>query len=96
MDGFVFEGKIHRVDPQGYVVGIGKTNANAIAAHNPARARHYGSEKVPEVEIGNHVIGQFKEKSNTLALFSNCCCEACAASKSSALSMPERSLSHHR
>jgi len=36
------------------VVGIGKSNANAIAAHNPARARHYGPEKVPEVEMEPH------------------------------------------
>jgi hypothetical protein len=50
------------------VVGIGKSDANAIAAHNPARTCHYGSEKIPELESGNHVIGQFKEKSNTLVL----------------------------
>jgi hypothetical protein len=50
------------------VVGIGKGNASAIATHNPAPARHYGSEKVPELEIGNQMIGQFKEKSNTLVL----------------------------
>ncbi len=50
------------------VVAIGKSDANAITAHNPARAGHYGSEKVTELEIGNHVIGQFEEKSNTLVL----------------------------
>jgi hypothetical protein len=33
-----------------------------------ARARHYGSEKIAELEIGNHVIGKFKEKPNTLVL----------------------------
>src|SRR6267154_2627075 len=49
-------------------VGIGKSNANAITAHNPARAGHYGSEEFPELEIGNHMIGQFKEKSETLVL----------------------------
>ncbi len=68
MDGLVLEGKIQGIDPQVCVASIGKTNADAIAAHNPARARHYGPEKVPELEIGNHVIGQFKEKSNTLVL----------------------------
>ncbi len=68
LDGFVLEGKIQGIDPQVRVVAIGKSNADAIAAHNPARARHYGSEKIPELEIGNHVIGQFKEKSNTLVL----------------------------
>ncbi len=67
--GFVPERKIQGVDPQVCVVGIGKSNGNAIAAHDPARARHYGSENVPELEIRNHVIGQFKEKPNTLALF---------------------------
>src|SRR5712664_170238 len=55
-------------DPQVCVVGIGKSYADAIAAHNPPRARHYGSEKIPELEIGNHVISQFKEKSNALVL----------------------------
>ena len=50
------------------VVAIRKSNASAIAAHNPAGARHYGAEKIPEVKIGNHVIGQSGEKSNTLAL----------------------------
>ena len=50
------------------VVGIGKSDANAIAAHNPTRTRHYGSEKIPELESGNQVIGQLKEKSNTLVL----------------------------
>jgi len=68
VDRFVAEGKIQGVDPQVCVVGIRKSNADAIAAHNPARARHYGSENVPELEIGNHVIGQFKEKPNTLVL----------------------------
>src|SRR6266481_638650 len=68
LDGFGAKWKIHRVNPQVRVVPIGKSNAGAIAAHNPARARHYCSEKIPEFEIGNHVIGQFKEKSNTLAL----------------------------
>src|SRR5467141_1417628 len=57
LDGFVFEGKIQGVDPQMCVVSIGKSNASAIAAHNPARARHHGSEEVPELEIGNHMIG---------------------------------------
>src|SRR5260370_11906221 len=71
LDGFVFEGKIQGIDPQVRVVAIGKSNADAIAAHNPARARHYRSVKIPEVEIGNQVIRQFKEKSNTLALFQN-------------------------
>jgi hypothetical protein len=47
-------------------IAISKRNADAITAHNPARARHYGSENIPELEIGNHVIGQLKEKSNTL------------------------------
>ncbi len=60
--------RLSGIDPQVRVVAIGKSNADAIAAHNPARARHYGSEKIPELEIGNHVIGQFKEKSNTLVL----------------------------
>jgi hypothetical protein len=68
LDGFVLEGKIHCVDPQVCVAGIGETNADAIAAHNPTRARHYGSEKIPELEIGNQVIGQFQEKANTLVL----------------------------
>src|SRR6266576_497269 len=68
LDGFVAEGEIHGVDPQVCVVGIGKSNANAITAHNPARAGHYGSEEVPKVEIGNHMIGQFKQKSETLVL----------------------------
>ncbi len=68
MDGFVAEGKIQGVDPQVCVVGIGKSYADAVAAHNPARARHYRSENVPELEIGNHMIGQFKEKSKTLVL----------------------------
>ncbi len=68
MDGFVAEGKIHCVDPQVCVVGIGKSDAGAIAAHNPARASCYSSEKVPELEIGNHMIGQFKKKSKTLVL----------------------------
>src|SRR5260370_29464581 len=68
LDGFVLEGKIQGIDLQVRVVAIGKSNADAIAAHNPARARHYGSEKIPELEIGNHMIGQFKEKSNTLVL----------------------------
>ncbi len=68
LDGFGAKWKIHRVNPQVRVVPIGKSNAGAIAAHNPARARHYGSEKIPELEIGNHVIGQFKEKSDTLIL----------------------------
>jgi len=45
------EGEIHGVDPQVCVVGIGKSNANAVTAHNPARAGHYGSEEVPELEI---------------------------------------------
>ncbi len=67
-DGFVFEGKIQGMDPQVCVVGIGKSNADAIAAHNPARARHYGSENIPELQVGNHMIGQFKEKSKTLVL----------------------------
>src|SRR6267378_4310863 len=66
--GFVFEWIIQGVDPQVCVVVIGKRNANTITAHNPARARHYGSENVPELEIRNHVIGQFKEKSNALVL----------------------------
>src|ERR1700722_18783232 len=60
--------EIHGVDPQVGVVAIGKSNAGAIAAHNSARAGHHGSEKIPEVEIGNHMIGQFEEKTNTLAL----------------------------
>src|SRR3984893_2261145 len=68
LDGFVAKGKIQGIDPQVCVVRIGKSNADTIAAHNPARARNYGSEKVPEVEIGNHMIGQFKEKSKTLVL----------------------------
>src|SRR6266436_1029635 len=68
LDGFVAEGKIHGVDPQVRVVGSGKSNASTIAAHNAARARHCGSKNVPEFEIGNHMIGQFKEKSETLVL----------------------------
>ena len=68
VDRFVAENRIQGVDPQMCIVGIGKSDANAIAAHNPARTRHYGSEKIPELESGNHVIGQFKEKSNTLVL----------------------------
>src|SRR5467141_3360639 len=69
VDGFAAEGKIQGVDAQVCVVGIGKSNANAIAGHNSASARHYGSKKVPELEIGNHMIGQFKEKSEALVLF---------------------------
>src|SRR5882724_1319245 len=69
LDGFVAEGEIHGVDAQVCVVSIGKGNADAVAAHNPARARHYGSEEVPELEIRNHMIGQFKEKSETFVLF---------------------------
>src|SRR5882724_4218577 len=69
LDGFVAEREIHGVDAQVCVVGIGKSNANAIAAHNPARARHYGSEEVPELEIGHHMIGQFKQKPETFVLF---------------------------
>src|SRR4029077_6702752 len=53
VDGFVAEKRIQGVDPQMCVVGIGKSDANAIAAHNPARTRHYGSEKIPELESGN-------------------------------------------
>src|SRR6266436_3441369 len=68
LDGFVAKGKIQGIDPQVCVVAIGKSDANAIAAHNPACARHYGSENVPELEIGNHMIGQLKKQSNTLAL----------------------------
>src|SRR5260370_18914323 len=68
LDGFVAEGEIYGVDPQECVVGIGKSNANAITDQNPARAGHYGSEEVPELEIGNHMIGQFKQKSETLVL----------------------------
>jgi hypothetical protein len=68
LEGFVAEGKIQGVDPQVRVVPIGKSNANAIAAHNPARARYHGSEKIPKLQIGNHMISQFQEKSNTLAL----------------------------
>src|SRR6266404_1996201 len=68
VDGVVNEGKIQGVDPQVCVVGIGKSYADAIAAHNPARARHYSSENLPELEIGNHMIGQFQEKSKTLVL----------------------------
>src|ERR1700730_5117914 len=59
---------IQGVDPQECVAAIGKRNANAIAVHNPARASCYSSEKVPELEIGNHMIGQFKKKSETLVL----------------------------
>src|SRR5260370_1656603 len=47
---------------------MGKENTDTIAAHAPARACHYGSEKVPELEIGNHMVRQFKEKSETLVL----------------------------
>src|SRR6266481_2638227 len=68
VDGFIAEGKIQGVDPQMCVVGIGKSDARAVAAHNPARARHYGSQKIPELEVGNHMIGQFKEKSKTRVL----------------------------
>src|SRR5437899_800413 len=57
MDGFIAKGKIHRVYAQVCVVGIGKSNADAVGAHNLASARHRGSEKVPELEIGNHMIG---------------------------------------
>ena len=70
LDGFVAKGKIQSIDPQLCVVGIGKSNAGALAAHNPARARHYRPENLPELKIGNHVIGQFQEKSNPLALLS--------------------------
>src|SRR5260370_36798175 len=48
---------------------MGKGNGDAMAANSPPRARHYGSEEVPDLEIGNHMIGQFKEKSETLVLF---------------------------
>src|SRR5882762_5824834 len=68
VDGVVNEGKIQGVDPQVCVIGIAKSYADAIAAHNPARARHYSSENLPELEIGNHMICQFKEKSKTLVL----------------------------
>src|ERR1700739_446385 len=68
LDGFGAEGKIHGVDSQVRVVPLGKSNDGAIANHNPASARPYGSEKIPELEIGNHVIGQFQKKPNTLAL----------------------------
>src|SRR6266850_422729 len=68
VEGFVAKGKIQGVDPQVCVIAIGKSNADAITAHNSARAGHYGSEKVPELEIGNHMIGQFKQKSETLVL----------------------------
>src|SRR6266481_8706058 len=68
LDGLVFERKVQGIDPQARVVAIGKGNADAIAAHNSPRARHYGSKNVPEYEIGNHMIGQFEEKSETLVL----------------------------
>src|ERR1700688_4801154 len=69
LDGFVFEGKIQGIDPQVPGVAVWKSNANAIAAHDPARACHYRSEKIPKLQIGNNMIGQLKEKSTTLILF---------------------------
>src|SRR5713226_5200986 len=68
LDGFVFERKVQGIDPQARVVTIGKSDANSIAAHNSPCARHYSSKKVPELEIRNHMIRQFKEKSETLVL----------------------------
>src|SRR5438309_11314520 len=38
VEGFAVRGEIQGVDPQACVVAIGKSNANAITAHNPARA----------------------------------------------------------
>jgi hypothetical protein len=64
----VYEAKIQGVDTQVSDVVIEKTDANTITVHNPARARRRGSEKIPKLKIGNHMIGQFKEKSKTLVL----------------------------
>jgi hypothetical protein len=64
----VYEAKIQGVDTQVSDVVIKKTDANTITVHNPARARRRGSEKIPKLKIGNHMIGQFKEKSKTLVL----------------------------
>src|SRR5260370_11029229 len=53
LEGFVSEGKIQGVDPQVRLVGIGKSNADAIATHNPARTRYHGSEKIRQLETVN-------------------------------------------
>src|ERR1700680_1681891 len=69
LDGFVFERKIQSIDSQAGVVAIGKSNPDAIAAHDPARARHHSTQKFSELEIGDHMIGQFEEQSKSVVLF---------------------------
>jgi hypothetical protein len=49
-EGIVAIGKIQGVDTHMRVVSIRKSNANAIAVHNPASAGHSGSEKVSKVK----------------------------------------------
>jgi len=95
VDGVVNEGKIQGVDPQVCVVVSGRvmpTPSQPITgACSPLQI-----EELPELEIETH-DGQFKEKSKTLVLLSNCCCDSCAASKKcSALSNARGLLSHHR
>jgi len=71
-------GKIHRVNPQVRVVPIGKEQCRRHRQPiNPARARHYGSEKIPELEIGKprdwSVQGESPDHAHSSS--ANCCCD---------------------